>query len=171
MTTKEVRILKKFCEEPQLLGEPPEEYGGYISSTDAAQGHGAWLEDVYGSVNVDPHEVIAVCFGKTRLLEYMSILDSKFGNDWKGLRLYFMKSINYVEPEGTPNRHARAHHDVVVIPFGVTGGSTTGDLIDIRPAVKPGSSPLDHTGTLKKTTYADGDVLNTSKPCPSYCSS
>ena len=138
-----------------------DEIGAMISLAEAGKGHSHWLKEKHGHLEPGDHDVIAVSFGKKKLMELLN----KEGS--MGIRFYFVKSINEI------NGKKIAHDDIVGIAFDEQGKDIHADKTDnIKKHRTESSSPLDHTVSLANRLAAapgEAEVLNTSSPCPKFC--
>jgi hypothetical protein len=157
--------LEQYC--TATPGDP----GEMITLVDAGKAHSHWLKEKYGSIQPEDHDVIAVAFGKvklTALLERPGCV---------GLRFYFSKSRNLVGDK------IMEHLDLIAVPYNeelrdltVSGGtmfqSRTENSTPINHISPEDEAALTRTSGKGEKTENTGplEVLNTSRPCPNYCS-
>jgi hypothetical protein len=126
-----------------MLNRDPSNMGRFISRERAKNGHCAWVRDFLPRI---PDTTVAVVLGKDRIQKLLEVPGCK------GVRIYFSLTKS--------NLDGNIYQDVVLVPVDVNGT----DIYNMKgDCTSP--APNEHQDE------DDSDmILNTSTPCPSYCS-
>jgi len=155
----DINELKSFCQNFQ----DNDQYGGFVNPDTAKKGRAIWNKKRNGSSVPTDEDIVAVSFGKKKLLELLALYDQKYAT-WKGARLYFVRSTDTI-----PGLGKVEHDDVIIVPY----GPDNKDMIDVKQdSTTPDDTPIEHltpADIAAGATVTSGDVFNTSRPCPNYC--